>query len=426
MPMSDFWSKTAGPSPNVLRPATPNNRVATPAPVENIEWDEPPAPKPEQRVMEKKGCVFAKSCNLPDGITDHKNPTGFVPVEKLADYGLWAVLSTSVAIKSTATPLKLVGNSATGSTILSRLGGTLSLQLIEVGPVVAASAAIGTLALLMPNTSISPDSAFYTTEQYSGMEKGRTRVRVNVKQLPDGSVNAYGYYTGGKTDWENVKVIKATPKGETFVADVGKGFEVIWTPATNPSNTLGIPALHGAPSLPSIWVYPPTEKSDQILVNPVHPPDYKDAIIWFPSTDIQPIYVMLSVRYDVGVVTGRGKPVTGLWLEGASTATGAPIPSQIADALRGRSFETFDDFRAAFWLEVSKDTELYSQFIEDNQAKLARGRAPVAIRPEQAGQRVKFEIHHIEYIKNGGEVYDVDNLAVMTPKLHIQIHKDVK
>ncbi|PKA71380.1 S-type pyocin [Pseudomonas baetica] len=424
--MSNFWSNTAGPSPNVLRPATPNNRVAASAPVENIQWDEPPAPKPLPPVMEKKGCVFAKSCNLPDGITDHKNSSGFVPVEKLADYGLWAVLSTGVAIKSTPTALQLVGSSSTGSTILSRLGGTLSLQLIEVSPVVAAGAAIGTLALLMPNTSISPDSAFYTTEQYSGMEKGRTRVRVNVKQLPDGSVNAYGFYTGGKTDWENVKVIKATPRGETFVADVGNGFEVIWTPAANPSDTLGIPALQGAPSLPSIWVYPPTEKSDQILVNPAHPPEYQDAIIWFPSTDIQPIYVMLSVRYDAGVVTGRGKPITGIWLEGASTGTGAPIPEQIADALRGRSFESFDDFRAAFWLEVSKDPVLNSQFIEDNQAKLARGRAPVAIRPEQVGERVKFEIHHIEYIKNGGEVYNVDNLAVMTPKLHIQVHKDVK
>jgi hypothetical protein len=28
-----------------------------------------------------RGCVFAKSCNLPDGIINHSNPSGFVPVE---------------------------------------------------------------------------------------------------------------------------------------------------------------------------------------------------------------------------------------------------------------------------------------------------------------------------------------------------------
>lgn len=97
------------------------------------------------------GCVFAKSCNLPDGVINHKNPAGFVPVEKLADYGLWAVLGTG--------------------------------------------AAMGTVGLLIPNTSISPDSAFYTNDQYAMLDAGRTRVRVNVKTLPDGSVNAYGFYS---------------------------------------------------------------------------------------------------------------------------------------------------------------------------------------------------------------------------------------
>lgn len=46
---------------------------------------------------------------------------------------------------------------------------------------------------------------------------------------------------------------------------------------------------------PAAWIYPPTEQADRILINPVHPPDYQDAIIWFPNTDIQPIYISLSV-----------------------------------------------------------------------------------------------------------------------------------
>lgn len=33
------------------------------------------------------GCVFAKSCDLPDGVIDHKTPAGFIPVEKVANFG---------------------------------------------------------------------------------------------------------------------------------------------------------------------------------------------------------------------------------------------------------------------------------------------------------------------------------------------------
>jgi len=39
----------------------------------------------------QKGYVFAKSCALPDGVTDH---SGFVPVESLKQYGSYAVLGT--------------------------------------------------------------------------------------------------------------------------------------------------------------------------------------------------------------------------------------------------------------------------------------------------------------------------------------------
>lgn len=38
------------------------------------------------------GCVFAKSCNLPDGVINHDSPAGFVPVEKLTDYGKLSLL----------------------------------------------------------------------------------------------------------------------------------------------------------------------------------------------------------------------------------------------------------------------------------------------------------------------------------------------
>jgi len=35
----------------------------------------------------RAGCVFAKSCNLPDAIIDYSNPSGMVPTDSLKDYG---------------------------------------------------------------------------------------------------------------------------------------------------------------------------------------------------------------------------------------------------------------------------------------------------------------------------------------------------
>jgi len=246
---------------------------------------------------------------------------------------------------------------------------------------------------------------------------------VHVQQLSADTINAYGFYTGRKPEWETAQVIAATPRGEQFVADLGQGIEVIWTPAADP-NELGIPALEGAPKLPSVWVYPPTEQSNKALVNPVHPPDYQDAIIWFPATDIPAIYVVLSVRNEPGVVTGQGQGVTGIWLAGAGKVLGSPIPSQIADQLRGREFSSFDAFRKAFWTEVGNDPELATQFGRLNRVNMKNGFSPFPIPSEQAGGRKVFELHHIEAIAQGGAVYDVDNLRVTTPKRHIELHSN--
>ena len=412
----------------------PNDRGKRPAPVSepyNGEFDQQPArplvfadtqapaPAPAPKPI---GCVFAKSCNLPDGVIDHNNPGGFVPLEQLKDYGDWAVLGTGAAIRAGGTPLQLIGSSTAATTIASRLGGTLSLGILEGAGVMLAGAVVGTIGLLLPNTT-SADSALYTNEQYRSLTLGRTRVRVHVQQLTAGTINAYGFYTGRKPEWENAQVIAATPRGEQFVADLGQGIEVIWTPAADP-NELGIPALEGAPQLPAIWVYPPTEQADKALVNPVHPPDYQDAIIWFPATDIPPIYVVLSVRNQPGVVTGLGEDVTGAWLANAGKELGAPVPSQIANKLRGKSFSNFDRFREAFWKEVAIDPELSSQFSASNLANMREhGYAPRARKTEQVGERKAYELHHVEPIAQGGEVYDVDNLKVHTPKSHIDIHR---
>lgn len=296
----------------VPKPARPNanrknlNSGAEPIDLHALHWAQyPDLPQHTQTRPTPVGCVFAKSCNLPDSIINHSHPTGFVPVETLADYGMWAVLGTGAAISAQGTPLQWVAGSTTGRTVASRLAGSLALTLLESAGVLAASATVGTVALLMPNT-LAPDSAFYTQDQYTTLDVGRTRVRVNVKTLPDGSVNAYGFYTGGKTDWESVPVIQAEKNGEQYVADIGNGIGLTWTPAADTEDVLGIPALEGAPPLRTVWVYPPTPQTQAALHNPEHPPEFQDAIIWFPAdAGIAPIYVVLSTQLEKNKIQGK-------------------------------------------------------------------------------------------------------------------------
>ncbi|WP_241652279.1 HNH endonuclease signature motif containing protein [Yersinia sp. 2105 StPb PI] len=106
----------------------------------------------------------------------------------------------------------------------------------------------------------------------------------------------------------------------------------------------------------------------------------------------------------------------------AGKGLGARIPSQIADKLRGQEFSSFDKFRAAFWEEVSQDPELAGQFSPLNLNRMKQGYAPYPIPTEQVGGREKFELHHIKFIRDDGAVYDIENLRIMTPKRHIDVH----
>lgn len=254
-----------------------------PAPVPPREIPPPPKQEPPPAI---KGCVFAKPCTLPNGEINHNNPGGYVPLALLKDYGAYAVLGGRSAAAGTRTALQWIGGSASASTLASRLGGTLAAM---VPPNVKVL-----LGVLMPNTT-SADSAFYTAEQYAQLTDGNTRVRLHIKQLPDGSVDFYGFYTGSKPEWQRVPVIAAEPQGDQLVADMGGGIKITWSPATDPSSVMGIPALEGVTLKPAAWVFPPTEQAAKILVNPAYPPDYQDAIIWFPTQpQIAPIYLSLG------------------------------------------------------------------------------------------------------------------------------------
>lgn len=255
------------------------------------------APKRDESV--RAGCVFAKSCKLPDAIIDYSNPSGMVPTDSLKDYGEIAWLGAREADDAGLLNLETISGSTLSLGIgrLALSAPTLAAPVAAIGA--AGATALATVVALFWTPSLG-DSALYTEDQLRALKQARTRVRLQVEQLADGRLKGYGFYTGKNRDWEMVNVVQFTLRDSQQVADLGDGVELIWTPAVEGSDILGIPALEAAPRAPHIWVYPPTKAADGIIVNPVYPPDYKDFILVFPvGSGVQPVYIVLSVAGDL-------------------------------------------------------------------------------------------------------------------------------
>ncbi|MGB8920612.1 MAG: S-type pyocin domain-containing protein [Pseudomonas sp.] len=246
----------------------------------------------------RAGCVFAKSCKLPDAIIDYSNPSGMVPTDSLKDYGELILLGARESDGNGGIALKKLSATAIPAGLGSfALAGAAFEALPAITAGTAAATLAGLVALLMPSSL--GDSALYSDEQLRSLKQARTRVRLHIEQQADGSLRGYGFYTGRNRDWEMVDVVQFTARGDLFVADLGEGIELIWTPAVDGSDILGIPALEAAPQAPHIWVYPPTKAADGILVNPVYPPEYRDFILVFPAdSGVKPVYIVLSRARD--------------------------------------------------------------------------------------------------------------------------------
>ncbi|QJI41972.1 toxin [Pseudomonas sp. ADAK2] len=246
--------------------------------------DEPP----------RAGCVFAKSCKLPDAIIDYANPSGMVPTDSLKDYGEVAWLGAREVDEAGLLNLETISGNTQPLDI-----GRLALRFPAIPAIgVAGATALAGLAALFWTPSLG-DSALYTEEQLRALKQARTRVRLRIEQQADGSLKGYAFYTGKNRDWEMVDVAQFDLRDNRQVADLGDGVELIWTPAVDGSDILGIPALEAAPQAPHIWVYPPTKAADSIIVNPVYPPEYKDFILVFPvGSGVRPVYIVLSVPGD--------------------------------------------------------------------------------------------------------------------------------
>lgn len=303
-------------------------RILTPQPsrapyspaIDLYEPSPAPAPTPAKPV----GCVFIKPCQLPDGFTRYADPTGYVPLELVKEYAHFSLLGGRELDGRGAVALRRIGGSAlpAGLGQLALRSAVWESAATAVGSV-AGGLLAGLVALAWP--SDLGDSALYSEEQLRSMERARSQMRLHVEQREDGTLKGYGFYTGNHPSWQMIDVVQFQARDEQFVADLGEGVELIWTPAVDPSDTLGIPALEAAPQAPVIWIYPPTEKAAQILVNPVYPPEYRDFILVFPvGSGVRPLYVVVSLKAgdhkyhkapNTGQITGfeklkKAKPMT--------------------------------------------------------------------------------------------------------------------
>ncbi|MEB6435641.1 S-type pyocin domain-containing protein [Raoultella ornithinolytica] len=276
------------------------------------------------------------------------------------------------------------------------------------------------------------------TEIQPGMKTVDLPVRGYISNDGNGrqSVNLVRTGTGG---------ISATVPVLNAVRDKTTGLDKITVPAVAgaPSRTILVNPVPVGPAAPSHTgnntpapvtpVHTGTEvKQADSIVTTTFPaadmPSLQDFIYWqldATGTGVEPIYVMLASPRDLpGKVSGKGESVSDGWLNKAGQELGSPIPSQIADKLRGREFANFDAFRRAVWDEVGKDTALSGQFNGSNRKALSKGYSPFPPEAEQVGGRTRYELHHKTPIKDGGAVYDIDNIGILTPKRHIELHRN--
>ncbi|NJM09232.1 hypothetical protein HC891_28050 [Candidatus Gracilibacteria bacterium] len=134
-----------------------------------------------------------------------------------------------------------------------------------------------------------------------------------------------------------------------------------------------------------------------------------------------------ELRHLAGIATGgqRLPIINGAWLRGTQGNVGR-IPGQIANTLRGQKLQSFDHFQQAFWKAVANDPVLANQFTAANRANMTQGNAPFVVVeqrsnffPGQSGR--KYHLHHVTPISQGGGVYDMDNIIIVTPRYHEEV-----
>ncbi|EMO8006282.1 S-type pyocin domain-containing protein [Salmonella enterica] len=286
-------------------------------------------------------------------------------------------------------------------------------------------------ALVISATSLSGNGGISTSADY---ETAYLPVRAAL-------MAENGLYTLGlrRSDWSDsgIPFLKAERNPVTGMDEIRLPSVAGEPPLTVLINPVHVPQSPGntgnqdvIPSVPSHTgtTVKPVDPLTVTTTPVVDDVTFRDFIYVQPDaegSDAVPVYVALSInpRKLPGKACGYGQGDGENWLQDADKGDGVPIPARIADKLRRLEFSSFDAFRKALWTEVGKDPELSKQFISGNRDRMLVGKAPKSRKKDAAGDRTSFELHHDKPISLGGGVYDMDNLRVITPKRHIDIHR---
>ena len=130
-----------------------------------------------------------------------------------------------------------------------------------------------------------------------------------------------------------------------------------------------------------------------------------------------------------GIVTGlftSSVPLTGNTIRNSDFTTIA-IPQEVAQQLVGKEFSSFDELRGAIY-EAIGNSSYAAEFSTRNQNFMLGLQAPYAPRNLQTGEsysQQKYNIHHVKPVEDGGDVYNLDNLEIVAPKTHDEIHAEI-
>jgi hypothetical protein len=379
-----------------------------------VEKDEWPTPKPREDQVFAKSCTVDNWCRTDAG----KAPEPASNFGKIMVAGAMLLPSASTAVATAIGADLALGRLAGGGILQQRLNWAIRGA---AGP-----ASVFVLGMLPTRMG---DGTLHTDEQLRRMSRAPTRVRFQFRRDAEGVMQVYGIHSGASGD-DSVRTVKVEWNSDKTAMEAKlNGITILWTPQRGPLGSM--PPLvypeHGE-QLNTILVHPIPENTDtQIEGLPGEDMTAEDCILVFPAdTGLKSLYVVFSkpARLTPGTVTGVGEDVSGVWLEHARTGSGAPIPTTIADSLRGREYSSFDSFRRAFWTAVSRDGAVAGQFSDDSLERMRNGKAPRARLMDTAGKRISHEIHHVELISEGGEVYNVDNLRIHTPNNHVELHQE--
>ncbi len=115
--------------------------------------------------------------------------------------------------------------------------------------------------------------------------------------------------------------------------------------------------------------------------------------------------------------------VEGPWLSSENRGIGgAAIPAQVAEQLVGRTFSNVGALRSAIWRAVANVPELARQFRPQNLARMRNGYSPLAPETEWSTRGSVWEVHHDPAIRDGGPVYDLSTITIVSPRQHQRIH----